>query len=98
MLEAVAGCVCLYFKLEVRFHKQKKKIFVKALQNLIDYYGKFTDNNAECYTIIDDNFFRSSALFTATKINIALRTAMDVNHVSIPFVTLGIQTSFCFSG
>lgn len=44
--------------------------------------------------MVDDRFFRNSALFTATKIRIAPRTAMDINDVSIPFVTLGDSDIF----
>lgn len=39
--------------------------------------------------MVDNRFFRNSALVTETEIRISLPTAMDVIDVFTPFVTLG---------
>lgn len=55
----------------------------------MDRYRKFTDIIVEWYTMVNNRFFRNSALFTETEIRIALQTAMDVMDVSTPFLSLG---------
>lgn len=55
----------------------------------MDRYRKLTDIIIEWYTMVNNRFFRNSALFTETEIRIALQTAMDVIDVSAPFLTLG---------
>lgn len=71
------------------FINRKKNISLKLLQSLMDRYRKFTDVIIEWYTMVDNSFFRNSALVTETEIRISLPTAMDVIDVSTPFVTLG---------